>query len=272
MVLIEPELSARDAALRALQALGAEAIAFGCARDFFNVVVVPGPGCAVVDSGLPDMTATQFQAELLRRGLHTPVLFLVGRDDVELAVSLMKGGAADVLLKSEDWADMQRRTGAVLAARARADAQATSARERLSRLTQRELEVVMLATTGLSNKDIADHFKISFRTVEVHRRNAMRKTSTNNVVELTHLVGSAWRGEAATPEASTRGGGLTEREREVMQLGSSGLSVKDIADRLAISARTVEAHRGNAQRKSESGASSAPAEGTADQLSLWSTG
>lgn len=43
--------------------------------------------------------------------------------------------------------------------------------------------------------------------------------------------------------------GLTSREREVFQMAAEGYSNKQIADRLSISARTVETHRANLMRK-----------------------
>jgi DNA-binding NarL/FixJ family response regulator len=43
--------------------------------------------------------------------------------------------------------------------------------------------------------------------------------------------------------------GLTDREREVLQLAAEGLSNPDIAGRLSISPRTVETHRANLMRK-----------------------
>lgn len=43
--------------------------------------------------------------------------------------------------------------------------------------------------------------------------------------------------------------GLTDREREVLQLAAEGLSNPDIAHRLSISPRTVETHRANLMRK-----------------------
>ncbi|OGF17086.1 MAG: hypothetical protein A2W00_00945 [Candidatus Eisenbacteria bacterium RBG_16_71_46] len=42
---------------------------------------------------------------------------------------------------------------------------------------------------------------------------------------------------------------LTEREREVLKLVAEGLATKEIASRLDISSRTVEAHRANLMRK-----------------------
>ena len=42
---------------------------------------------------------------------------------------------------------------------------------------------------------------------------------------------------------------LTDREREVLRLVAEGLSTKEIASRLSISARTVETHRAHLMRK-----------------------
>ena len=271
VVLIDPDAVARAWAAQALGASGLGILGFDSAKAFFSVLGAPGPPCMVVDADLPDMTAHQLQAELKRRGVRVPLVFLIGHHQIELAIALMKAGAVDVLVKPVDVDELKRRIHAVLSATGRTQAHVSAARERLGRLTQRELEVVMLATTGLSNKDIADHLSISFRTVEVHRRNAMRKTGTSNIVELTHFVGSA-RGDDAAGAGTQRLEVLTDREREILQLGSDGLTNKAIATRLSISARTVETHRGNASRKAEPGPDQAANDAAKNQLSLWGTG
>ncbi len=272
VALIDQDAVARTWAADALGAGGLGVLGFDSAKAFFAAATHPEPGCVVVDSNLVDMTCHQLQAEVVRRGLRVPLVFLIGHQQVELAIALMKSGAIDVLVKPVDVDELRRRVHTVLSAGERAKAHVNAARERLGRLTQRELEVVMLATSGLSNKDIADHLTISFRTVEVHRRNAMRKTGTGNIVELTHFVGSAWKDEPGSTDGTQRLEALTEREREVLQLGSDGLTNKAIATRLAISARTVETHRGNASRKAEVGPDAAIDEHANSQLSLWSTG
>lgn len=275
VVVIDQDTEARAWASRSLGASGLEVLGCDCARAFFSMPPSPGPSCVVIDAALADMTCHQVQAEVARRGVRLPLIFLIEGRQVELAIALMKAGAADVLVKPVDADELRRRVHAVLAAGERARAHLNAARERLGRLTQRELEVVMLATSGLSNKDIADHLSISFRTVEVHRRNAMRKTGTSNIVELTHFVGSAW-SDGGANESGQRLEALTDREREILQLGNDGLTNKAIAMRLAISARTVETHRGNASRKVEAAPELSGGAGTAEsasaQLTLWGTG
>lgn len=51
-------------------------------------------------------------------------------------------------------------------------------------LSQRELEILELVATGLTNLDIAEKLKISKRTVDNHISNILTKTKTDNRVEL----------------------------------------------------------------------------------------
>lgn len=51
-------------------------------------------------------------------------------------------------------------------------------------LTVREKEIIQLMEKEYSNKQIADELFISERTVETHRKNIFRKTSTNSVLGL----------------------------------------------------------------------------------------
>ncbi|AFZ46341.1 transcriptional regulator, LuxR family [Cyanobacterium stanieri PCC 7202] len=51
-------------------------------------------------------------------------------------------------------------------------------------LSQRELEILELVATGLTNNDIADKLEISKRTVDNHISNILTKTKTDNRVEL----------------------------------------------------------------------------------------
>jgi two-component system response regulator NreC len=61
---------------------------------------------------------------------------------------------------------------------------------------------------------------------------------------------SAMSGEGADPGRDPlRGGGLTSREREVLQLIAEGETHQHIADRLFISVRTVDTHTNNIMKK-----------------------
>ncbi len=57
-------------------------------------------------------------------------------------------------------------------------------RNRPEALTNREQEILQLIWAGLKNKEIANHLKISVKTVEAHRANMMKKVRVSNTAQL----------------------------------------------------------------------------------------
>ena len=57
-------------------------------------------------------------------------------------------------------------------------------------LTKRERQILQLAVSGKTNKDIAEELNISKRTIEVHRFNLMKKMGVKNVLELSNKARS----------------------------------------------------------------------------------
>jgi DNA-binding NarL/FixJ family response regulator len=51
-------------------------------------------------------------------------------------------------------------------------------------LTPRQKQILRLVAEGLTNREIAQRFGISVRTVEVHRFNLMRRLGVRNVAQL----------------------------------------------------------------------------------------
>lgn len=62
---------------------------------------------------------------------------------------------------------------------------ATATQKNAYDLTSRELEILSLLANGFCNKEIANKYDLSVRTVETHRLNIRRKTKSNT---LSHLV------------------------------------------------------------------------------------
>lgn len=57
-------------------------------------------------------------------------------------------------------------------------------------LTGRELEILSLLANGLCNKEIANKYDLSVRTVETHRLNIRRKTNSNTLSDLVRVARS----------------------------------------------------------------------------------
>jgi len=89
------------------------------------------------------MNGPELQAELNRRGVDLPVIFLTAHGDIPTTVRAMKGGAVDFLTKPVVGAQLLERVHAALEQSARLREQASVTefpRERLEGLTRRERE------------------------------------------------------------------------------------------------------------------------------------
>ncbi len=58
----------------------------------------------------------------------------------------------------------------------------------LHSLTPRELEIIMLVSKGNSSKEISSLLNITWKTVEVHRHNALRKLKLKNTAALLKML------------------------------------------------------------------------------------
>ena len=144
-------------------------------------------GCLILDVRMPDMSGPELQAELIRRGIDLPIVFLTAHGDIPTTVQAIKGGAIDFLTKPVVGAELLERVQAALhrSAQLREQASATQTlRERLQGLTRREREIMRLVADGHSNKEIGNILGISAKTAETHRTRIMTQLNLHSVSEL----------------------------------------------------------------------------------------
>lgn len=189
--LVDDDDAIRDALAWLLTSRGIASQGHQSAEVFLTTWHASMAGCVVLDMRLGGMTGLDCFDQLCARQSRLPVLFLTGHGDVPLAVAALKKGAFDFFEKPFNDNDLVRRIEEALAldARQRADhATVDTVRERLSRLTSRERQIMDLVVTGKYNKVIADELGISMRTVEVHRANLFEKMGVKTAVELANLI------------------------------------------------------------------------------------
>lgn len=97
--IIDDEIDVREALALMLRIEGWTAKTYPNARAFLIEDDVRRPGCLVLDVRMPLMTGLELQNEMLRRGLMLPTIFLTGHADIDVAVSSLKRGAVDFLIK-----------------------------------------------------------------------------------------------------------------------------------------------------------------------------
>ncbi|SUA57348.1 Transcriptional regulatory protein fixJ [Oligella ureolytica] len=137
------------------------------------------------------MSGMELQLKLNELGWLTPIIFLTGHGDIEMAVQAMKLGAYGFLSKPfKDQVLLDEVAAAARFAQQIKDnlQRKQAAEEILARLSPRETQVANLLARGQSNRLIAQQLDISEKTVHIHRQNIMEKAAISSAAELAHLM------------------------------------------------------------------------------------
>mgnify|MGYP001478918115 CR=1 FL=1 len=176
---------------RLIQMSGLSTETFSSAEEFLERWQADAIGCLILDLKMPGMSGIELQAELERRGIELPIIFLTAHGDIQTTVKAVQAGAIDFLTKPVEPLELLKRVQiAILQSVRRHERQLiTGESERsLVSLSARELEIAKLLAAGCTNKDIALKLQLSPRTVENHRARIMDKTRSANLLELAKLV------------------------------------------------------------------------------------
>lgn len=185
-----------DAGLRAslsslLRSCGFQTADYAAGAEFLAAALPDCPCCLLLDVRLQGASGLDFQAELARRGIDLPIVFMTGHGDIPMTVRAMKAGAVDFLAKPFREQDLLDAVAAALARDNERRASARAAHELAARyagLTPREREIMGLAASGLMNKQIAGQVGTSEITVKIHRANAMRKMQAKTFADLVRMA------------------------------------------------------------------------------------
>jgi two-component system, LuxR family, response regulator FixJ len=200
---IDHDLGCRRSLATYLAAIEAEAWPFESGAEFLQILDHLMPACILLDVDGPDPSGLAVMAELAGRGCGWPVVAMSGRPDVAVAVEAMKLGALDFLEKpvgTDKLAAALAPAWAALRRSVEASESRRLARERVARLTAREVDISMALFSGRPNKAVAHEFGISVRTVEMHRAHIMAKLGVKNLAEAAVLAAQA--GLVLTPSSA----------------------------------------------------------------------
>jgi RNA polymerase sigma factor (sigma-70 family) len=170
-----------------LESSGYSVRSFFSAETFLEETEDAAEGVILLDQRMTGMSGLELQAELARRGIALPIIFITGHGDVQMSVKAIKAGAIDFLEKPFNNEDL---LASIREAFARADDSKkdrdlfAECRQCLSSLTPREREVMQHVVDGMSNRRVAKLLGVSDRTIEVHRSRAMEKMRVESITDL----------------------------------------------------------------------------------------
>jgi two-component system response regulator FixJ len=190
VTVVDDDEGVRDSLSMLLESVGLPHRLYGSAAEFLEDLETLPHGCLVLDIRMPGMSGLELQAELLRREVMLPTIFITGHGDIGMAVQAMRLGALDFIPKPYHEQELLDRINEALAFGA-------SKRQRLydhdlllehiGALSERERQVFERVADGQANKVIAQDLNVSERTVEVHRSNVMRKMKARTLAELVRM-------------------------------------------------------------------------------------
>lgn len=185
--IVDDDASVRDALVYMLEQEGFDTVAYASAEEFLVNDMPSRPGVVVLDVRMPGMSGTRLQDEMIARRIDTPIIFLTGHGDVDMAVKALRKGAYHFLQKPVDTDELVRTLRECLE-KTRRGLTAEEAREAIGLLTPRERQIAKLLLQGVPNHGIAERLNLSVRTVENHRTSLYRKLRVNSLEELKSLL------------------------------------------------------------------------------------
>jgi DNA-binding NarL/FixJ family response regulator len=146
------------------------------------------PQVIVMDCALPGTSGLAATRKILETDPSKAILMLSMHSEDTLVRQALDAGARGYILKNAVDLELAAAIRRVAAGEVVLDPQlarpAALRGERNAGLTARELEILQLIVNGKSNKEIADHLKLSANTVAVHRANIMETLGIHKTAEL----------------------------------------------------------------------------------------
>ncbi len=139
------------------------------------------PAVALLDLRMPLLSGIEVARAVGRSAPDTAVILYTAFGDRALLTEALDAGARGFVLKEAPLAEVVRAVELVASGRTYVDPvlagvlSSSAATEKISKLTQRERDVLRLLADGLSNEEIGKALFISPETVRTHVRKAMAK-------------------------------------------------------------------------------------------------
>lgn len=178
----------------------------GNGRDAVRLACELCPDIILMDISMPELNGLKAAAQLKRIAPEIKILTLTRHTDEAYLQELLQAGVSGYVLKQSAPAELMRAIRAVAAGNNYLDPAVAGkvfhtyaekkskprGEMRGKQLTARESEILRHIALGFSNKEIAEQFDISVKTVEAHKANAMKKldiTSRKDIIRYAILQG-----------------------------------------------------------------------------------
>lgn len=156
------------------------------------------PDVSILDISMPSLDGLEAARQIQASGSPTKVLILTMHHSDPLIQQMLKAGVRGYVLKSDAASELVQAVEAlhrnktfftskvpqVFLDDRDKPATKTNGQDKVLRLTPRQREIVQLLAEGKNSREIAAMLGTTFKTVETHRANIMRRLECHSVTEL----------------------------------------------------------------------------------------
>ena len=164
-------------------------------RDFLDLIAKHDYDIVFLDIEMPEINGIEAARRAIERKPELKIITLSMYGDEEYYDQMVDAGAKGFLLKNTNLQEVKTAIDTVMTGGnyfsqelmqnlLRNYKAIRESKEPDAELSEREIEILLLICSGLSNQKIGDQLFISKRTVEKHRANILCKTSCNNTAGL----------------------------------------------------------------------------------------
>lgn len=167
-------------------------------RELLRLLEIIDTDVVLMDIDMPVMNGIETMQAIKNSNKSCKVIILTMHEERALVKKMTDSGAKGYLFKNSDKEELllaikRVHEGGVYFSSAltlnllgaeKIEKGSTSEGNVAYMLTDREIEILKLIASGLSNKEIGDQLFISHRTVDTHRTNLMKKLEINNIAGL----------------------------------------------------------------------------------------
>jgi DNA-binding NarL/FixJ family response regulator len=185
LLLVEDHVLVRQSIRAFLQGAAFDVVGeAGTGSEAVQLALELQPDLVIMDLHLPEMSGIEATRRIRRQCPHIRVIALTAYNDNAYQRALREVGADGFVLKTAEFSELVNVIRQVMVSGE--DILMNSGAELFdtnSPLTERELEVLVCAARGWSNKQIGVHLQISDRTVQVHLQAIYQKLNVTNRTE-----------------------------------------------------------------------------------------
>jgi FixJ family two-component response regulator len=185
--IVDDDEAVRDAVGQLVESVGLRSVGYASAEEFIDGLDAIDRGVLVLDVRMSGMGGLELQDWLLEKSVQLPIVVISGHGDIPMAVEAIQKGAVDFIEKpfrNQTLLDRIRKA-------IKTDEENRKSLDELNRLemyysllTDREKEVCDYILQGMQSKEIAREMAVSYRTIEGHRSNILKKMQTKSSHEL----------------------------------------------------------------------------------------